>query len=502
MDPGKKALVKLLILKTPVILKTTLLHSLSLSHTASECDLRTALLVSIARSLFNTPDPMGKQQHITTKDFPIKGPVWISKTTFPVDDTSLIKDAVGRAIEGLKGDHSPLDYTVPDTVPISVEWTGHRSGVNNTAPELGISEPEKFTKLMAETTSPVTILYFHGGAYSVCDPSTHRGPVRKLAKLTSGRVCSVRYRLAPQNPFPAALIDALLTYLSLLSPPPGSLHAPVDPAHIVFAGDSAGGNLSLVLLALILELRGQGPNATISFHGRDVPLHLPAGLALNSPWCDVSRSMPSGTTNAPFDYLPSGYSNLKMPPLPSDKFWPTNPPRVDIYTTASMLDHPLVSPLTIPAEKWKGAPPVYMCIGKELLADEGRITARRLHAAGATVAVELYEGMPHCFGLLMPKHEATKRCFDGWAGFISQAVKEPSALKSHATSVNPKKNLMEVDIGMSGLTDLEDKHVEDLIRKRVNILVEMEKELREGREGVRGNGTANGGTGQQERAKL
>jgi acetyl esterase/lipase len=505
MDASPGALFKLLVPKTPLILKTTLLHSLSLSHTASKCDLKTALLVSVLRSMLNTPTPMGKQQYVSCKDPGIKGPIWISKTTFPIDNSTYIKDAVGRAIEGLKGGRSPLGYTFPEGVPISVEWTGHRSGVDASAPEPKISESEKFTNLMAETTSPVTVLYFHGGAYCVCDPSSHRDTTRKLAKLTSGRVCSIRYRLAPQNPFPAALMDALLTYLSLLSPPPGSLHTAVDPAHIVFAGDSAGGNLALVLLALLLELRRQSPDSVISFHGRDVPLHLPAALALNSPWCDVSRSMPSTSKNAPFDYLPTGYSAPRMPSPPSDQFWPTTPPRVDVYASASMLDHPLVSPLTLPSEKWKGAPPVYMCLGEELLADEGRVTAKRIHAAGSTVVVEAYVGMPHCFAMMLPQHPATKRCFGGWTGFISQVVKEPASLKSKVTSINPVRGCKEEDIGVGGLTDLEDRHIEDLIKKKVDFNVEMERTLRTGGEASKENGSALGEdlqAGQMAKARL
>ena len=71
---------------------------------------------------------------------------------------------------------------------------------------------------MKECKSPVTVLYFHGGAYYLLDPSTHRPTTKKLAKLTGGRCYSVRYRLAPQNPFPAALLDALVSYLTLLYP--------------------------------------------------------------------------------------------------------------------------------------------------------------------------------------------------------------------------------------------------------------------------------------------
>jgi acetyl esterase/lipase len=477
MDASPSTLLRLLLPKTPLILKTAFLHSLSISATASKCDLKTALLVNILRSMLDVPTPVGKQQHVAAKDRGIKGPMWVSQTTFSIDDGQGAKEAVIRAIDGLKQDGSSLEYTVPDPIPVQVEWTGHRGNVDANAVEPSISEGGKYTKLMSEAKSPVTVLYFHGGAYTVCDPCSHRNTTARLAKLTSGRVCSVRYRLAPQNPFPSALLDALVTYLSLLSPPPGSLHEAVDPSHIVFAGDSAGGNLCLVLLQLLLELRRQSLDASITFHGRFVPLHLPVGLSLNSPWCDISRSLPSTSKNAPFDYLPAHYSELKLPDFPPDHIWPTSPPRVDIFTAASMLSHPLVSPVVLAPEKWKDAPPVFMCLGQELLADEIRVTARRIQAAGSTVVIEAFEGMPHCFAMMLPDHPASKRCFDGWAGFTSKFVDEKGSVTSIARSINPTKGLKEEEVAFEALTELKDEEVSELIRETVRLKVQMEKEL-------------------------
>ena len=113
------------------------------------------------------------------------------------------------------------------------------------------------------------------------DPCTHRVPVSHLSKLTSAPVLSVRYRLAPQHPFPSAIVDALVAYFSLLAPPPGSLHDPVPAKKIVLSGDSAGGNLSLALLQTLLSLRRVCP--TVRFHGKEVPIELPAGVATISP---------------------------------------------------------------------------------------------------------------------------------------------------------------------------------------------------------------------------
>jgi hypothetical protein len=81
---------------------------------------------------------------------------------------------------------------------------------------------------------------------------------------------AINYRLAPQYPFPCGLHDALaackysvivrLLFVSdlfqdlfLIRPPPGSDHEPVNPAHIIISGDSAGGGLSLALLQVIRD---------------------------------------------------------------------------------------------------------------------------------------------------------------------------------------------------------------------------------------------------------
>lgn len=261
------------------------------------------------------------------------------------------------------------------------------------------------------------------------DPCTHRVPVAHLSRLTGAPVLSVRYRLAPQNPFPAALVDALTAYLSLIHPPPGALHEPVPANKIILAGDSAGGNLSLVLLQTLLTLK-RG-SRSIRFHGKEVDVDLPAGVATISPWCDVTRSMPSVVHNAKYDYLdlpvqpsddPDEKTSFLPLPFPPDSLWPMSPPRVDMYTNANMVLHPLASPLAATPDLWKGAPPIFISTGEEILTDEDLILARRIRQAGVPVVAEQFEGMPHCHGLLMISTPAGRRFFQGLAGFCRDAV--------------------------------------------------------------------------------
>ncbi|KAL1962067.1 hypothetical protein VTN77DRAFT_595 [Rasamsonia byssochlamydoides] len=416
------AMLKALLMRIPLILKTLLLHGLHLSPVSGKQDLRTELTVAIIRSFLDISVPVGKQQRVSTREPGIKGPMWVSKVTLPAPEDA-VRDAVIKAIDELKTSGAET-FEIPAVRPVEAEWTGYRSGVDKKAPLPDLSEEEKYRELRREAKSDMVILYIHGGALYLMDPATHRVPVAHLSKLTGAPVLSVRYRLAPQNPFPAALVDVLVAYLSLISPPPGSLHDAVPASKIIVAGDSAGGNLSLALLQTLLTLRRIAP--TIRFHGKEIPVDLPAGLALCSPWCDVTRSMPSVQANAKFDYIIPPHEPVETlyapPPCRPDDVWPRSPPRVDMYSDANMVAHPLVSPLVARKELWKGAPPLYIGMGEEGLTDEGLLLARKVHQAGSPVVVDQFEGMPHCFGLIMMGTPAGRRFFEDWAAFCRDAV--------------------------------------------------------------------------------
>ena len=166
MDLSPLDLAKILLPKTPRLLKTALLNTLSLSPNASKQDLRTELTVSLIRELIANPSPIGKMQQGSLKDPGIKGKMWISKVTLPKPEDKegfTPRDAVELAIKEL-GDGSET-YTLPEMAAVEAEWTGYRTGVDSKAPRPNISEEEQYKKLMSEVKSDLTILYFHGGAY-------------------------------------------------------------------------------------------------------------------------------------------------------------------------------------------------------------------------------------------------------------------------------------------------------------------------------------------------
>ena len=89
-----------------------------------------------------------------------------------------------------------------------------------------------------ERARAATILYLHGGGYTIGSVRTHRGLVGRLALATGARGLTLDYRLGPEHPFPAAVDDAMAAYRWLVA-------AASAPRAIVVAGDSAGGGLTV-----------------------------------------------------------------------------------------------------------------------------------------------------------------------------------------------------------------------------------------------------------------
>jgi len=131
-------------------------------------------------------------------------------------------------------------------------------------------------------TDAATLLHFHGGAYLAGRPHHTAALAARIAEQIGGTAISVGYRLAPEDPFPAALDDAVAAYRGLLE-------AAVLPGTIVVAGDSAGGGLTLALLVAI----------------RSAGLPQPASAAAMSPWTDLCLSGDSMMTKNGVDPIVS-----------------------------------------------------------------------------------------------------------------------------------------------------------------------------------------------------
>lgn len=216
------------------------------------------------------------------------------------------------------------------------------------------------------------ILYLHGGAYVICSPSTHRGLAGNIARASQARLLLIDYRLAPENPFPAALDDSLIAFQWLLE-------KGYAPENIAIGGDSAGGGLSL---ATALSLR-------------DTNMKMPAALFLLSPWTDLTFSGESIRTRADRDPL------LQV----NDDGW-----LVKSYANGLPLTYPYISPLFADLHD---LPPTFIQVGtEEILFDDSFRLEQKARLAGVNVTLETWPGMWHVFQGFAPyvpeSHKAIK----------------------------------------------------------------------------------------------
>jgi epsilon-lactone hydrolase len=207
-----------------------------------------------------------------------------------------------------------------------------------------------------QTDKTKAILYFHGGMYLFGSPQAHRQHVVKFVKGTGINALVIDYRLAPENPFPAALEDALQAFDYLLS-------QGYDASSIVFAGDSAGGGLCL---AALLALKDKG-------------LPLPAAAAALSPWTDLMLTGKSHQTNRKICFSPEGCAEHAS----------------RMYIGTYSRQNPYISPLY---GNLAGLPPLHISAGgNETLLDDSVRFAEKARAAGVEVSLRIDKGMCHCY---------------------------------------------------------------------------------------------------------
>jgi acetyl esterase/lipase len=210
------------------------------------------------------------------------------------------------------------------------------------------------------------ILFFHGGGYCIGSAETHRDLVSRLCTAADARALSVNYRLAPENPFPAAVDDAVTAYRWLRN-------QGVAAKSIVVAGDSAGGGLAL---ATLLALKEAGDE-------------LPAAGVCMSPLTDLAKEGESMRTKVDVDPM--------VHPKSSTAY-------AQMYTAGGSLKAPLASPLYADL---KGLPPLLILVGtSEVLMDDSTRFAARARAAGVPVELEVWEEMIHIwpyFAAVLPE---------------------------------------------------------------------------------------------------
>lgn len=243
------------------------------------------------------------------------------------------------------------------------------------APMAGMSwEPFEIGPMNAAWVRPTrgydrrrAILYCHGGGYTSGNLGYSRILASKLAHVTGYPVLAFEYRLAPEHPFPAAPQDAMRAWDYLM-------HLGFGARDVTVAGDSAGGNLALVLTH---QLKPAGRR-------------LPARLILFSPWTDMTASGKSYREKAALD-----------PMLTLDYIKAVR----GVYALDNDLSSPLLSPLFGSFEFF---PPTLIQVGSSeiLLSDSIRLRDRMLQA-GVSCKLEVWAEMWHVFQMF-PMKRATE----------------------------------------------------------------------------------------------
>lgn len=201
------------------------------------------------------------------------------------------------------------------------------------------------------------VLYFHGGGYVLGSAAAGVNLAGDIARRSGTTVYTVDYRLAPEEPFPAAVDDALAAYRGLLD-------RGVPAEEIAVSGESAGGGLAVALLTVIKE----------------TGLPRPVAAAVLSPWADLTLSGLSHRTKVALD------------PALTQQALST---RAADYLAGADPRTPLASPLFADL---RGLPPLLVQAGThEILLDDAVRLAAKAADDDVAVTLQTFPGAPHVF---------------------------------------------------------------------------------------------------------
>ena len=247
-----------------------------------------------------------------------------------------------------------------------------------------------YTPLEAGTRPPL-LVFFHGGGWVICSLDTHDAMSRRLANGSGAIVVSVDYRLAPEDPFPAAIEDAYaaVTWVQAHGAELGG-----DPEQVGVAGDSAGGNLAAVV-PLMLRDRG----------GVQVALQV-----LVYPVADGRLDTLS--------YAEFAEGGGYVTRAEMEWFWQQ-------YVGHGDRTQPYASPLLADLDD---LPPAIVVVAEcDPLRDEGTAYARKLADAGNEVAFSQYDGVYHGFFGMATLLDEARRANDEVCTWVRQVFEEKVA---------------------------------------------------------------------------
>ena len=238
------------------------------------------------------------------------------------------------------------------------------------------------------------VLYLHGGAFIAGSPNSHRAATSRFSEVANAAVLAVDYRLMPENSRADGVEDCRAAYRWILENGPDGESA---PSRLFMGGDSAGGNLSLMMAAWI----------------RDQGLRSPDAVVAMSPLSDSTYSGPSIRNNLETDIMlgPMFGTLLKIPRWVLS--W--------IYFLENRIRpaDPLVSPVF---GELSGLPPILVQVSEaEMLLDDARRYVNKARAAGSPVRLQSWAGMLHVWQLFYPEVPEARQAWDRIGEFIAAA---------------------------------------------------------------------------------
>jgi acetyl esterase/lipase len=238
--------------------------------------------------------------------------------------------------------------------------------------------PGEWSTVPGSNSSRV-LLFLHGGGYCSGSILSHRRMVSEAGRAGAVRTLAIGYRLAPENPFPAAFDDAVTAWHFLR-------RQGIAAEHIAIGGDSAGGGLSLAVALKLHVLQEE----------------LPACLWLVSPWTDLTMSGSTLITKDAADPLIHKGYLCEL----ADGY---------LGHTADRKD-PRVSPLFADLT---GMPPILIQVGSdETLLDDALRLAAAAGEADVPVTLEIWPHMIHAWHLWNARLESGRQALGNAGSFM------------------------------------------------------------------------------------
>jgi acetyl esterase/lipase len=277
--------------------------------------------------------------------------------------SSSMPSARSRVVNQLTRVGTRVAYRKPKGIPSMRESFDRRDAkgvkplpVGFTMEEVVVPVPGRWLR-NAAASSGRTVLYLHGGAFVLRLRNSHTAFAASLADAVGASVFLPWYRLAPEDPFPAAPDDCRAAYRHLLD-------SGTSAEDVIVMGDSAGGNLALSLLHLIKRDGLPVPGAVVAFSPITDFAQISATWRLNK-WRDPMYVVQGAVV-----------------------------PQVHYLQGASPVD-PVASPYY---GDLSGLPPVLVLVGGvEAMTDDAVSYVKKAVEAGVDATVQIWAGMPHVF---------------------------------------------------------------------------------------------------------